>query len=47
MNILTTLTSEKEFKNGNLKYLLTAAQYPDLDKLKQAISLYLKKPFPI
>jgi len=47
MNILTTLTYEKDFTNGNLKYLLTAAQYPDLDKLKQAISLYLKKPLPI
>ena len=47
MNILTSLTYEKGFTNGNLKYLLTTAQYPDLDKLKQAISLYHKKPLPI
>ena len=44
MNILTSLTYKKGFTNGNLKYLLTATQYPDLDKLKQAISLYHRKP---
>ena len=47
MNILTSLTYDKEFKNSNLKYLLTAAQYPTLDQLKNSISLYKKKPLPI
>ena len=47
MNILTSFTYDKEFKNSNLKYLLTAAQYPTIDQLKNAISLYKKKPLPI
>ena len=47
MNILTSFTYDKEFKNPNLKYLLTAAQYPTIDQLKNAISLYKKKPLPI
>ena len=47
MNILTSLTYEKDFTNENLKYLLTAAQYPSVDLLKKSISLYKKKPLPI
>ena len=47
MNILTSFTYDKEFKNSNLKYLLTAAQYPTIDQLKNSISLYKKKPLPI
>ena len=47
MNTLTSLTYEKHFTNCNLKYLLTAAQYPDLEKLYKAIYLYDKKPLSI
>ena len=47
MNMLTTLTYDQDFKNENLKYLLTAAQYPTIDQLKASISLYKKKPLPI
>ena len=47
MNTLTSLTYENHFTNGNLKYLLTAAQYPDLEKLYKAINLYDKKPLSI
>ena len=47
MNMLTTLTYDQDFKNENLRYLLTAAQYPTIDKLKASISLYKKNPLPI
>ena len=47
MNILTSFTYDKEFKNENLKYLLTAAQYPNIEELKKAIALYNKKSLPI
>ena len=47
INILTSITFDPNFKNENLKYLLTAPQYPDIDKLKTAISLYKKKPLSI
>ena len=47
MNILASLTFEDDFKNENLKYLLTASQYPNLEQLKNCISSYKKKPLPI
>ena len=47
INILTSLTFDEEFKNENLKYLLTAAQYPTIDELKKSIELYRKKSLPI
>jgi len=47
MNILTSITYNKEFTNGNLKYLLTAAKYPTLNELKKSIELYKKKSLPI
>ena len=47
MNILTQLTYENNFKNENFKYLISAAQYPNIDLLKQSISLYKKKSLPI
>ena len=47
MNILTSFTYDKDFKNDNLKYLLTAAQYPTIENLKNSISLYKKKALPI
>ena len=47
MNILTSFTYDNEFNNENLKYLLTAAQYPNIEKLKNAIALYKKKSLPI
>ena len=47
INLLTPLTYDDKFNNGNYKYLLTAAQYPDLDLLKKAISSYNKKSLPI
>ena len=47
MNILTSLTYDKEFTNENLKYLLTAAIYPTIDELKKSIVLYKKKSLPI
>ena len=47
INILTSMTFEPRFKNESLKYLLTAAQYPDINKLKNAITLYKKKPLSI
>ena len=46
-NILTSLTYEKDFLNSNLKYLLTAAQYPDIPKLMHSMAIYKKKPLPI
>ena len=49
-NILTTLAFDPNFKNGNLKYLLTATKYPNFDELKNYIkefSLHKKKSFPI
>ena len=47
MNILTSMTLNNNFKDNNLKYLLTAAQYPNKEQLKKSMSLYKKKPLPI
>ena len=47
MNILTYITLNEDFKNDNLKYLLTVSQYPTLEHLKKTISLYKKKPLSI
>ena len=47
MNILNALAIEEDFKNENLKYLLTVTNYPNLEQLKKAISQYDKHPLPI
>ena len=46
MNILSQMTCKENFKNDNLKYLLIAASYPNLEELKNSISSN-KKPLPI
>ena len=46
-NIYTSMTCNPNFKNENLKYLLTATQYPNIELLKKSISLYAKKSLPI
>jgi hypothetical protein len=46
-NIITTLSYEPKFTNENLKYLLTATKYPNIEELKNYISLYKKRPLPI
>ena len=46
-NIITTITYEPKFTNENLKYLLTATKYPNIEELKNYISLYKKRPLPI
>jgi len=49
-NILTTLAFDPNFKNENLKYLLTATKYPNFEELKNYIkefSFHHKKSFPI
>lgn len=38
INILTTLTYDPDFKSEDLKYLLTATQYPDKKQLEKYIS---------
>ena len=47
MNILSQITCKEDFKNNNLKYLLTAGDYPNLKKLGKSISLYTKNPLSI
>ena len=47
INILTSIAFDKEFKNENLKYLLTASQYPTIGELKKSIDFYKKKSLPI
>ena len=49
-NILTELTYDENFKNENLKYLLTATKYPNINELKKYIKEIFKtkqKPLPI
>ena len=47
INMLTPLTYDPQFQNANLKYLSTAAQYPNLDELKKSMASYTKKPLSI
>ena len=47
INIITSLVYQKDFKDANLKYLLTVGQYPTIDELKKSIGLYRKKSLPI
>ena len=46
-NILTTSTYDPEFKNENLKYLLTVTKYPDIKELQNYINKYNKKHLPV
>ena len=53
-NILTKLVineennaKESKFLDINLQYLLTVPNYPDIDKLKEAVLSYTKKSLPI
>ena len=43
MNILTTLTYGPNFTNKDMRYLLTAAKYPNLEELKINIESYTQK----
>ena len=47
INILTALVCNPDFKNEDLKYLLTATKYPNKKQLEDSISSYTKKPLPI
>ena len=47
INILTTLSYEENFKNKHMRYLLTAAKYPNIEELKRNILPYTREKTPL